>query len=38
MKLIVAYIRPECLNAVKQELYSKKIYKFRHKKSPCERG
>lgn len=26
MKLVIAYIRPECLNAVKQELYSRKIY------------
>ncbi len=26
MKLVIAYIRPECLNAVKQELYAKKIY------------
>jgi nitrogen regulatory protein P-II 2 len=26
MKLIVAYIRPERLNAVKQALYSKQIY------------
>lgn len=26
MKLIIAYIRPDRLNAVKQELYSKKIY------------
>lgn len=25
MKLVVAYIRPECLNAVKQELFAKKI-------------
>jgi len=26
MKLIIAYIRPERLNAVKQELYAAKIY------------
>ena len=26
MKLIVAYIRPDRLNAVKQELYAKEIY------------
>ena len=26
MKLIIAYIRPECLNSVKQALYAKKIY------------
>ncbi len=28
MKLIIAYIQPERLNAVKQELYKKKIYKM----------
>lgn len=28
MKLIVAYIQPERLNAVKQSLYSKEIYKM----------
>lgn len=28
MKLIVAYIKPEMLNAVKQELYKKEIYKI----------
>lgn len=26
MKMIIAYIRPEQLNAVKQELYAKEIY------------
>jgi len=26
MKLIIAYIRPECLNSVKQALYAQKIY------------
>ena len=26
MKLVIAYIRPEQLNAVKQELYAKEIY------------
>ena len=26
MKLVIAYIRPERLNAVKQALYEKKIY------------
>jgi nitrogen regulatory protein P-II 1 len=26
MKLIIAYIRPECLNSVKQALYAKQIY------------
>jgi len=28
MKLIIAYIKPERLNAVKQELYSRKIFKL----------
>ncbi len=28
MKLIIAYIQPERLNAVKQELYRKEIYKM----------
>ncbi len=28
MKLIIAYIQPERLNAVKQSLYSKEIYKM----------
>ena len=28
MKLIVAYIKPEMLNPVKQELYKKEIYKM----------
>ncbi|MCF7944118.1 MAG: P-II family nitrogen regulator [Spirochaetia bacterium] len=28
MKLIIAYIQPNKLNAVKQELYKKKIYKI----------
>lgn len=28
MKLIVAYIQPEKLNAVKQELYAKEVYKM----------
>ena len=28
MKLIIAYIQPEALNKVKQELYSRKIYKM----------
>ena len=28
MKLIIAYIQPERLNAVKQELYKKEIYKM----------
>lgn len=26
MKLVVAYIRPECLGSVKQELYAKGLY------------
>ncbi len=26
MKLVIAYIRPECLNAVKQELANRKIH------------
>lgn len=26
MKLVVAYIRPECLGAVKQELYAQALY------------
>ena len=28
MKLIIAYIQPERLNAVKQELYAKEVYKM----------
>ncbi|MDD3885614.1 MAG: P-II family nitrogen regulator [Victivallaceae bacterium] len=28
MKLIIAYIKPERLNAVKQELYKREIYKI----------
>ena len=28
MKLIIAYIQPERLNAVKQELYERKVYKM----------
>ncbi|MCR4314733.1 MAG: P-II family nitrogen regulator [Planctomycetes bacterium] len=28
MKLIVAYIRPEVLNAVKQELYKREVHKI----------
>jgi nitrogen regulatory protein P-II 1 len=28
MKLIIAYIRPDMLNSVKQELYKKEIYKI----------
>lgn len=28
MKLIIAYIQPDRLNAVKQELYSRKIFKI----------
>jgi nitrogen regulatory protein P-II 2 len=28
MKLIIAYIQPERLNAVKQELYAREIYKM----------
>lgn len=28
MKMIIAYIKPERLNAVKQELYSRQIYKM----------
>lgn len=28
MKLIIAYIKPERLNAVKQELYKRGIYKL----------
>ncbi len=28
MKLVVAYIKPERLNAVKQELYAREIYKI----------
>ena len=28
MKLIIAYIKPERLNAVKQELYSREVYKM----------
>lgn len=28
MKLIIAYIKPERLNAVKQELYAREIYKI----------
>ena len=28
MKLIIAYIQPETLNKVKQELYSRKLYKM----------
>lgn len=28
MKLIIAYIQPDRLNAVKQELYSREIYKM----------
>ncbi|WGK68176.1 P-II family nitrogen regulator [Candidatus Haliotispira prima] len=28
MKLIVAYIQPEAMNKVKQELYARKIYKI----------
>ncbi|ADK82858.1 P-II family nitrogen regulator [Sediminispirochaeta smaragdinae] len=28
MKLVIAYIQPESLNAVKQELYSREIYKL----------
>ena len=28
MKLIIAYIKPERLNAVKQELYKREIYKM----------
>lgn len=28
MKLIIAYIRPECLNSVKQALYAREIYKI----------
>ena len=28
MKLIIAYIQPEKLNAVKKELYARKIYKM----------
>lgn len=28
MKLVIAYIQPERLNAVKQELYSRDIYKM----------
>jgi hypothetical protein len=26
MKLIIAYIKPERLNAVKQELYARRVY------------
>lgn len=28
MKLIIAYIKPERLNAVKQELYAREVYKM----------
>lgn len=28
MKLIIAYIQPECLNSVKQALYAREIYKI----------
>lgn len=28
MKLVIAYIQPEWLNTVKQELYSRGIYKL----------
>ncbi len=28
MKLIIAYIKPERLNAVKQELYTRRVYKM----------
>ncbi|WP_020611917.1 P-II family nitrogen regulator [Sediminispirochaeta bajacaliforniensis] len=28
MKMVIAYIQPESLNAVKQELYSREIYKL----------
>lgn len=28
MKLVIAYIKPERLNAVKQELYAREIYKI----------
>ena len=27
MKLIIAYIQPEAMNKVKQQLYARKIYK-----------
>jgi len=28
MKLVIAYIQPECLNAVKQALYKREIFKL----------